>query len=228
MNKLKTIFFEEIDKALSEAKIGDARQLAYTSDIKTEYSSEFSLDKISNVVVAALETISKTKDPKIKAPPMGEDAVKSYVNLVNTVAEAAKSGSESSSSLTFSYNRLMPGLLVFLYAESMSVKDQVLFGKEAVTTTAIYYRLMQSTDDIENDTAYGLALIESESIMNTKTLQAGLIEDYTQGNITFEEWMKKDAQLGQALKMMMILSSMLILLFRKKLMKKQKQTLIPN
>jgi len=52
--KNKDYFFNEIETNLKDANITDAIQKGYNMDIKVEYSSEFSLDKIASVVTAAL------------------------------------------------------------------------------------------------------------------------------------------------------------------------------
>ena len=46
-DSIKAKFFAEIDDSFANANITDGRQIGYSYDIKTEYTSEFSLDKIS-------------------------------------------------------------------------------------------------------------------------------------------------------------------------------------
>ena len=47
----KARFYAEIEGHLKDAGVTDARELSYNSDVKTEYTSEFSLDKIAAVGV---------------------------------------------------------------------------------------------------------------------------------------------------------------------------------
>jgi len=196
----KATFFAAINTHLADANVTDAMEVAYNSDIKTEYTSEFSLDKIAAVVTSALKALEKSYDPAVKSPVLTEDAIDAYTDVVNTVAEAAKSSSTSSASLSFSMNRLSPGVVAFLYATSVSIKDADTFGTEAVTTTAIYYRLMQSIDDVKNQAEWGEAVIDAKNLLGMKALQAALTDDLASGKINIDEWMKKDAVYSEAVK----------------------------
>ena len=189
---VKKEFYDEIDTHLADAKITDARQLEYASDIKTEYTSEFSLDKIAGVVVSALKAAIAASAPGVEKPAMSEEAINAYVDVVNTVAEAAKSNSESSSSLSFSMTRLAPGMFGFLKATSTNIRDEDTFGSEEVTSTAIYYRLMQSIDDIKNQAEFGETVIDAANLKKMKELQAGLTDLLAEGKLTVDEWIAKD------------------------------------
>lgn len=200
-NKAK--FYGEINSHLTDAKLTDAREISYNSDIKTEYSSEFSLDKIAGVVTAALKAAVAATDATVPAAATSPAAIEAYTDVVNTVAEAAKSKSTSSASMSFSMNRLSPGLYAFLYASSTNITDVDTFGTEAVTTTAIYYRFMQSIDDVKNQAAFGAAIIDAQSYLKMKTLQAGLLDALGAGSIDIDEFTKKDnAYDGQVKKLL--------------------------
>ena len=195
----KATFFDAIKTHLADANVADAREIGYNSDIKTEYTSEFSLDKIASVVTKALKTVAAAQDPTAIAPAMSPGAIEAYTDVVNAVAEAAKSSSTASSSLAFSMNRLSPGLFAFLYAASTSIKDADTFGTEAVTTTVIFYRFMQSIDDVRNEVKFGEAVIDAKNLLNMKTVQAALTDDLSDGKINIDEWMKKDEAYSQAI-----------------------------
>ena len=195
----KETFFADIESHLAAANLKDAREISYNSDIKTEYTSEFSLDKIASVVTSALKALAAAKDPSVGLPATSPEAIAAYTDVVNTVAEAAKSSSTSAASLSFSMNRLSPGMYAFLYATSVSIEDEDTFGTEAVTSTAIYYRFMQSIDDIKNEAKFGAAIIDARNLLNLKTLQAALTDDLASGKITIEDWGKKDAAYSAAI-----------------------------
>lgn len=196
-NKAK--FIAKINESLANANVNDARLLTYNSAIKTEYTSEFSLDKIVGVVTAALNAVAAATDPKVISPAMSPTAIAAYSEVVNSVAEAAKSYSTAAASLSYSMTRLSPGMFAFLSASTVSINDVDTFGTEAVTTTAIYYQLMQSIDDIRNETKFGEAIINSKNIINMRTLQAALTDDLASGKITIEVWMIKDAAYDKAI-----------------------------
>lgn len=196
-NKAK--FIAKINESLANANVNDARLLTYNSAIKTEYTSEFSLDKIAGVVTAALNAVAAATDPKVISPAMSPTAIAAYSEVVNSVAEAAKSYSTAAASLSYSMTRLSPGMFAFLSASTVSINDVDTFGTEAVTTTAIYYQLMQSIDDIRNETKFGEAIINSKNIINMRTLQAALTDDLASGKITIEIWVIKDAAYDKAI-----------------------------
>lgn len=200
----KSLFYKEISAHLSDAGITDARELTYSAEIKTEYTSEFSLDKIAAVVTSALKAVVAAQDPTAKTPAISPEAIAAYTDVVNTVAEAAKSTSSASATLSFSMNRLSPGLFAFLYASSVSIKDEDTFGTEAVTTTAIYYRMMQSIDDIRSQTTFGEAIIDARNLLNMKILQAALTDDLADGRIDLDEWSKKDSAYSAAIEKIQI------------------------
>ena len=196
----KDKFYSEINSHLADAKITDAKELSYNSDIKTEYTSEFSLDKIAAVVTSALKAAVAATDPTVPNAATSPDAIAAYTDVVNTVAEAAKSSSTSSASLSFSMNRLSPGMYAFLYASSVNIKDEDTFGSEAVTSTAIYYRMMQSIDDVKNEAKFGESIIDAKNLLHMKTLQAGLTDRLASGEIDIDDWTKMDAKCSAAIK----------------------------
>jgi hypothetical protein len=197
----KKLFYSKIDTHLTDAKVHDARELDYSDDIKTEYTSEFQLDKIAAVVTSSLKAAAElATDVEVPEAALRPGAISAYTDLVNTVAEAAKSSSTSAASLSFSMNRLSPGLFAFLYASSVNIKDVDTFGEEAVTTTAIYYRFMQSIDDVKNQAKFGEVIIDAKNLLHMKTLQAALTDALASGELTIDEWTKKDEAYSAAIK----------------------------
>lgn len=185
-------FDDEIAAYLKEARITDARTLDANKEIKTEYSSEFSLDKITKVIVSALEVALAATNPLVQKPLLSAGAVSKYTDLVNNVAEAAKSSSSAATSLTFTANRLAPGLLAFLYASSLNIQDKDTFGSEAVTTTVLYYRVVESIQDIQLAVNFSEKILDAGLLLNLKALQAALFDDLASGKINIDEWKIKD------------------------------------
>ena len=197
-SEFQAAFQKKIDKSYLDAKITDARLLTENMDIKTEYSSEFSLDKIAAVVTSALKTVAAVKNSKNPAPYTSEEAIAAYTDTVNSVAEAAKSSSTSASSLSYSFTRVSPGTFALLYASSVSIKDEDTFGTEAVTSTAIYYRLVESLDALKSETAFNEAAIDAANLINLKLIQAALTDGLASGMLTIDEWSAKDAAMSAA------------------------------
>ncbi|MCW3159959.1 hypothetical protein [Chryseobacterium oryctis] len=193
-NKAK--FYKQIEEHLASAQLTDAREISYTSNVKTEYTSEFSLDKIASVVTSALKAVKAASDPTNPEGLASSAAIDAYSDVVNAVAEAAKSSSNSTASLAFSMNRLAPGTIAFLYASSINIQDDETFGSEAVTTTAIYYRLMESPRDVELSAALDATKIRVAADLETYrkfiALQAGLVDSLAENKITFEAYLVLD------------------------------------
>lgn len=190
----KAAFYADIEQHLADAKIHDAIQMEYAFNMKTEYTSEFSLDKIAAVVVAALNAVVAAKDPTSPTPGMDAEAIEAYTAVVNTVAEAAKSSSQSASSMSFSMTRLAPGIYAFLQAKSTNILDQDTFGSEAVSVTAIFYRIMQSIDDLKNQAEFGLAILDKKNLLDMKALQIGLTARLGAGEIDIDTWVTLDSK----------------------------------
>ncbi|SDS35241.1 hypothetical protein [Christiangramia echinicola] len=192
----KVTFFDQIKSHLKSAKIDDARETEYQANIKTEYTSEFSLDKIAGVVTSALKAAKVATDPSNPQASTSPEAIDAYSDVVVSVAEAAKSSSTAAASLAFSMSRLAPGTIVFLYASSINIQDKETFGEEAVTTTAIYYRLIQSEKDIELQGSFDATrtrvAADLETYRRFVALQADLVNQLADGNLTFDEYDKKD------------------------------------
>jgi len=199
-DQLKMAFHQKIDAQLASENITDARELTCGSHVKTEYASEFDLAKITIVVTSALKGAMAVKDPQVESPAIDQRAIAACTDAVNCVAEAAKSSLQSSASLSFSMTRLSPGLYAFLSASSVNIKDENVFGDEAVTTTAIFYRFMQSINDLKNKAEAGGAMIDARNLLTMKTLQAALTEQLAEHMINIDTWTRKSAAYSAAIK----------------------------
>ncbi|MEM8824191.1 MAG: hypothetical protein AAGF30_11315 [Pseudomonadota bacterium] len=192
----KEEFFAQIDQNFAAAKIDDAVQVEYSMDIKTEYSHEFSLDKVAGVITAVLNAAAEaTKASVAPSPPLTPEALEAYTDVVNNVAEAARSSSDTASSMSFSMTRIGRGMFAFLYATSINIHDEETFGTEAVTSTAIFYRLMQSIQDAKNQEKFESAQIYADAVLKAKRLQAALLDELAEGKLTIDEYLAKDAQM---------------------------------
>jgi hypothetical protein len=198
----RTKFFARIDESFKQSDISDGRQVSYDVDIKTEFTSEFSLDKIAGVIVKSLNALAKTLDPTVPNPAMSPDAIEAYTGVVSAVAEAAKSSSNVSATLSYSMTRMGPGVYAFLFAKTESIRDEALFGTEAITSTAIFHRIMQSIDDLKNSEAFNAALYEYATITRWRAIALGFLEDVQNRKISMHEWAEMDSaarsQIAQA------------------------------
>lgn len=194
-------YMEKFEKMISEnlkkANLDDCEPLISEKQVKVEYTSEFSIDRIAGAVKAALNAASKATDKTIPNAAMSDDAIQAYSEFVTTVAEAAKSSSSSSSSLSFSMIHMCPGFYSFLYACSFSIKDSDTFGDEGISSTAIYYRMVQSSKDLINKAHFDLIKSRLDNVNKLKEVQAGYINRLINGQISLHDWEKLDAEISR-------------------------------
>ena len=185
-------FANEINKYFKSIKVSDEKEILFNSDIKTESMNEFNLDMMRTIVILILNEANKLiliEDDKIDTKP---DAVEVYVDDFNTVAEAAKFQAGITPDLVFSNFRLMPGVFIFFYASSVSLRFESSVSSEILSSTALYYKLIQSIDDVKNQTAIDARAIDTATLAKVKSLQISLIYAYAKDEITYDEWKAKD------------------------------------
>ncbi|WP_421919751.1 hypothetical protein [Marinifilum sp.] len=183
-----------------KAKIQDFRQLIFNSAIKTEYSHEFSLDKIAPVIAATLEAVAQSLTGSVLEILTSADAVSSYSDLVVSISEAAKSKSSASNNLAFSANRIAPGIYAFLSANSVSIKDEQTFGEESVTSTSLIYNLSNSIDDLKNAVEFETAYLDAELLVKFKHIQIGYADELAHGTMTLAVWQEKNLLIENIIK----------------------------
>lgn len=191
-------FDGKVGENLKRARVSDGTLLGSNDYIKVEYSYEFSLDKITSVIKDTLKAIAANKDSKSFQDAFSDKAVESYTDLVNSVSEAAKSKSTAAASISFSMNRLAPGVFAFLSATSASLLEEETFGSESITSTIIFYQLIYSIDDLKNQQSFDEAAIDIQNLMNMKRVQAALTDSLADGSITIDDWMARDEKFNAA------------------------------
>jgi hypothetical protein len=203
ISELEDVHKENFEKKIGEfakkSNINDFRQLIYSSAVKTEYSHEFSLDKIAPIIAAALEAVASSLTGSAVEVLTSPNAIKSYSDLVLTITEAAKSKSSASNSLSFNANRIAPGVHAFLTANSVSIKDDETFGEESVTATSVMYSLNNSIQDLQQTVDWELAYLDSENLIKLKRIQVGYTDDLAEGKITLAVWFEKNKQIELAI-----------------------------
>ena len=188
----KDIFLSRIETSLNSAKIPDAKSLSYGSNIITEYISESNLDQIKAAVSSEIKKIQSIENQKNTLPETNPEIIDSYADMVNSVKESAKASSGKIKNMSFTMQRLSPGLFVFFYASSMSAMDKKSFGSETVTTTILFYKLIFSLEDIKKQAAFDAYQIDKQTYIKLKEEQAKLLDKLTDGSINLVAWQKLD------------------------------------
>ena len=191
-------FLDEITKHLAKEHITDAQQIAFDRNVKTEYVSEFNIKLIADVVSNVLHALAAAQSGVVPNAALSEKAIEAYSNVVATVAEAAKSRSESGASMSVNAMRAAPGMLSFLWAVTLTLKDEETFGSESVSCTAVVYRLMRSAKSLEQETDFDLAWIAAATLVQMKELQASLVQLLAKKKIDIDEWTRRDSHYAKA------------------------------
>lgn len=179
----KQYFDKKRNEFFSNAGLDDVTNGEISHNIKVEFASEFSLDKVIPVVKAAVDAAVAIYSG---GKPIGANTQKAFSDLIVAIGECAKFSSSATSSMSFATNRLSPGLFVSLYAASVSIEDKNMFGKKAVTATMYYYQLSKSNKDIEVDMMRELTLLYAEGVINLNKKILSLAGQVAEGDITIE------------------------------------------
>ncbi|WP_109830135.1 hypothetical protein [Reichenbachiella versicolor] len=159
----------------SNLGVSDFKEANYSTTVKVEYSHEFSLDLLVPIITESIQLIASTLAPgsaglKVLTSP---DAINSYISLVTSIAEAAKSSSSADAAVSFNANKLAPGAWSLIATRSTSIRDKDTFGEESVTATLFQYGLYTSVENAKNEVAYSLVLNSATAIVklsDAKTL----------------------------------------------------------
>lgn len=203
-NLRKQEFLKRIDDFLNLIGVDDERFIQENTYIKVEYASEFSLDKIVEVVKDALQAAAHSAVMTNPTALLSSDATDSYSEVVVSIGEAAKSSSATAANGSFSATRLAPGIIAFIYTTSVTIKEIQTFGTEAITATAIHYALIESNQDFANtgdQTASQLAIkIALKTYKDFISLQAALVDRLSKGELTLEEYIELDNKYSETAK----------------------------
>lgn len=198
-------FDERIEEVAASAKLGEMTETNRIFRIKTEYQSEFSLAKIAAVIGSVLKVAAATRGPSFDKIPLNSEAVDAYTDLVNSIAEAAKTNTQMETSFTFNWIKLTPDFAVFLMSKSSSIQDEALFGSESVCSTAVLYKGFNVTSveklkvESEEPNLVGPAAAEFKALVAFKALQLSLSKRIAEDLITIATGIKLDGKYAMEL-----------------------------
>ncbi len=200
----KQEFLKRIDEYLSLAGINDERFIQENTYIKVEYASEFSLDKIVEVVKDALQAAADSAIATNPTALLSSNATDSYSEVVVSIGEAAKSSSSTAANGSFSATRLAPGIIAFVYTTSVTIKEIQTFGTEAITATALHYALIESNQDFAQtkdiETIQWTIKAALKAYKDFITLQASLVDRLSKNDITLDEYIALDNKYAETAK----------------------------
>ncbi len=178
---------EEFQNALN---VDDFSPITYATNIKIEFTHEFSLDLLVPVITDAIKTLSTTL--AAGGGPIGilasSDALGSYTSLINSIAEAAKSSSSAAGSSTFSMNKIAPGAFAFIATRSSTLQEKETFGEESVTATSFQHGIFTSVQDALNTNDYNLVVLYATTIVKLSDAKTLYLDKLQKGLITIAEY----------------------------------------
>lgn len=197
-------FLKRINEYLDLSGVDDEKFIQKNTYIKVEYASEFSLDKIVNVVKSALQAAADSAVATNPVALLSSNAADSYSEVVVSIGEAAKSSSATASNGSFSVTRLAPGIIAFVYTTSSTIKEIQTFGTEAITATAMHYALIGSNQDFAQtkdiETIQWTIKAALKAYKDFITLQAALVSLLSEGEITLKEYLDRDKKYTEIVK----------------------------
>ena len=197
-------FLKRINEYLDLLGVDDEKFIQKNTYIKVEYASEFSLDKIIDVVKSALQAAADSAVTTNPAALLSSNAADSYSKVVVSIGEAAKSSSSTAANGSFSATRLAPGIIAFVYTTSSTIKEVQTFGTEAITATAMHYALIESNQDFaQNEGSKTIQWTIKAALKAYKdfiTLQASLVGLLSEGKITLDEYLDRDKKYTEIVK----------------------------
>jgi len=188
------------DQSLKEAGVNDKVLYTEEKNIQVQRTTEFSIDAITNVLVKVLKSVQENITPGVNTTintALTPDSIATYTDVVNSVAQACQSSSESSSAFSYSMTKMGPGVFAFLSATSTKLKDEETFGKESIIATSFLYQLCTSENDVKRSANFNIlltekltkqkrAILDEAMVIQWKNAQSGLIDTLVNGGSVAE------------------------------------------
>jgi len=196
-------FKDKISASLKAAGVSDGVEDKRTNidgkdyAVKVDYASEFDIDAIAKIVTDSLQIVGIIgSSPTPEQAAVSKEAIKAYTDVVNSVAEAAKSESKGGGTVSYSMSKILPGTWAFLYAISSNLYDKDTFGTETVTATAIFHTIVKSEKTIaidqHFDNAIEIAKENGKSCRRYLAAQGKILDQFLDDEITEETFDSKD------------------------------------
>ncbi len=186
----ETAFRAKVEEMKNALNVDDFSPVIYDTNIKVEFTHEFSLELLVPVITNAIKALSTTL--AAGGGPIGiltsPDAIGSYTSLVNSIAEAAKSSSSSAGSASFSMNKIAPGAFAFIATRSSTLQDKETFGEESVTATSFQHGIFTSIQDAKNLINYTLVVLYAKTIVKLSDAKVLYLDKLLKSEITIAEY----------------------------------------
>ena len=194
-------FMLKIKPTTAEMGIDDLDEIGDKSfATKVDFTHEFNADALIPVITEVLNTaaiaISGTGAAAILSNPQN---IKTFANLLTSIAEAIKTKSTTGANTSFSAIRLAPGFFSFTSTKSKTIADKETFGEESVTATTIYYALYFSKKHADKVKDWSTILFLIEMIRKLNEARVGLVDSLVKNEISIAVFTELSTQYKKAI-----------------------------
>lgn len=185
----ETDFENKISKNQNDLGIDDLEKVDGNFATKVDFTHEFNADAlipvITNVLNTAATLIAGSGAAAILTNP---ENIKTYADLLSSIAEAIKTKSTTGANTSFSMNRLAPGFFSFTSTKAMTITDKETFGEESVTATTFHYALYFSKKHAIKMGTWNTILSVLEVIRKLNEARIGLVDRLIKNDYTLAEF----------------------------------------
>lgn len=194
-------FMSKIEKTMSEMGVDDLDEIgdknfATKVDFTHEFNADAMIPVITEVLNAAAIAISGTGAAAILSNPQN---IKTFANLLTSIAEAIKTKSTTGTNTSFSVIRLAPGFFSFTSTKSKTITDKETFGEESITATTIYYALYFSKKHADKVKDWSTILFLIEMIRKLNEARVGLVDSLVKNELTIAVFTELSSQYKKAI-----------------------------
>jgi len=185
-------FETKISEFQSDIGVDDLEKLEGNSAVKVDFTHEFNADALIPVITNVLKTAGSLISGAGTAVAVltNPENIKTYADLLSSIAESIKTNSTTGANTSFSMNRLAAGFFAFTSTKSMTISDKETFGEESITATTFYYQIYFSRKHAIkfNDWTSILTLIEVIRKLNNARI--GIVDRLVSNEFTLAEFTK--------------------------------------
>lgn len=197
----KQDFMSKIEHTMAEMGVDDLDEIGDKNfATKVDFTHEFNADAMIPVITEVLNTaaiaISGTGAAAILSNPQN---IKTFANLLTSIAEAIKTKSTTGANTSFSVIRLAPGFFSFTSTKSKTITDKETFGEESITATTIYYALYFSKKHADKVKDWSTILFLIEMIRKLNEARVGLVDSLVKNEISIAVFTELSSQYKKAI-----------------------------
>lgn len=194
-------FISKIEETMAEIGVDDLKSVgdknfATKVDFTHEFNADAMIPVITEVLNSAAIAISGTGAAAIISNPKN---IKTFSNLLTSIAEALKTESTTGANTSFSVLRLAPGFFSFTSTKSKTISDKETFGEESITATTIFYALYFSKKHADEVKDWSTILFLVEMIRKMNEARVGLVDSVVNNKITMAEFTKLSSDYKNAI-----------------------------